>query len=361
MIVVQMMRVGLGIALLAAAGCRKSAGPANAATAGGAAPAMPVDVAVATADTVIDAIAATGQIEPLQSVELRPDVEGRISEILVREGSPVTRGQPLFRIDDAELRAQVARATADRDLANQSLARTKELLEQRASSQADLERAEATARSAEASLDLLQVRLDRTLVRAPFTGVAGQRFVSLGDYVTTASRLVMLQTVNPQRASFRVPERYAALLKRGQSVTFQVAALRDRTFTGTVDFVDPVVQLPGRTIDVKAIVANPRRELQAGMFIEVRLETAVRPDAVVIPEEAVLALRGVNIVWVVKDGKVSRRTVDLGVRSPGFVEVTNGVSAGEQVVIGGLERLMDGAVVKPNVVDRRRQAASERP
>jgi membrane fusion protein (multidrug efflux system) len=310
-------------------------------------------------DTVIDAIAATGQIEPLQSVELRPDIEGRISAIQVREGSEVRKGQPLFQIDDAELQAQVARAKADRDLAEQSLVRTKDLLTQRASSQADLERAEATARSAAASLDLLQVRLDRTLVRAPFTGVAGQRYVSLGDYVTTASRLVVLQTLNPQRASFQVPERYAALLKRGQSVTFQVAALRDRTFTGTVDFVDPVVQLPGRTINVKALVANPKRELQAGMFVEVRLETAVRPQAVVIPEEAVLALQGTNIVWAVQDGKAARRPVTLGVRTPGFVEVTDGVTAGEQVVIGGLERLADGAPVAPNVIDRQRRAGAE--
>lgn len=355
----QISRVGLGIVLMLAVGCKKSASPAAAAAAGGAQPAMPVDVAVAASDTVIDAIAATGQVEPLQSVELRPDLEGRISEILVREGSEVGKGQPLFRIDDAELQAQVARAKADRDLADQSLARTKDLLAQRASSQADLERAEATARSAAASLDLLQVRLDRTLVRAPFSGVAGQRFVSLGDYVTTSSRLVMLQTVNPQRASFQVPERYASLLKRGQTVSFQVAALRDRTFTGTVDFVDPVVQLPGRTINVKAVVANPRRELQAGMFVEVRLETAVRPHAVVIPEEAVLALQGSNIVWVVQDGKVMRRPVELGVRTPGFVEVTSGVAAGEQVVIGGLERLAEGAPVAPNVLDRKRRAGTE--
>jgi membrane fusion protein (multidrug efflux system) len=340
-------------------GCKKSASPAAAAAAGGAQPAMPVDVAVAMSDTVIDAIAATGQIEPLQSVELRPDIEGRISAIQVREGSEVRKGQPLFQIDDAELQAQVARAKADRDLAEQSLVRTKDLLTQRASSQADLERAEATARSAAASLDLLQVRLDRTLVRAPFTGVAGQRYVSLGDYVTTASRLAVLQTLNPQRASFQVPERYAALLKRGQSVTFQVAALRDRTFTGTVDFVDPVVQLPGRTINVKALVANPKRELQAGMFVEVRLETAVRPQAVVIPEEAVLALQGTNIVWAVQDGKAARRPVTLGVRTPGFVEVTDGVAAGEQVVIGGLERLADGAPVAPNVIDRQRRAGAE--
>jgi membrane fusion protein (multidrug efflux system) len=346
------LRTGL---LLALAACNKAAGKPDAgqgASAGGGPPAMPVEVAVARTDTVVDAILATGQVEAMQAIDLRPDVEGRIAQILVREGAFVARGTPLFKVDDAELRAQVARAEADRDLARQSLARTKDLLAQKASSQSELERADASARVAEAQLDLLKVRLERTLIRAPFAGVVGQRFVSLGDYVTTDSRLVSLQTVSPQRASFQVPERYADQLKIGQQVTFRVAALRDRQFTGRVDFVDPVVQLPGRTITVKAVAPNPRRELQSGMFIEARLATAVRPKAVVIPEDAVIALQGSTFVWVVNQGKATRRQVDLGVRTPGYVEARTGVEPAEQVVVGGQERLGEGVPVMPKVVDR---------
>jgi membrane fusion protein (multidrug efflux system) len=314
---------------------------------------MPVETATARADTVIDAILATGQVEALQSIELKPDIEGRLVQILVREGSPIGRGTALFKIDDAELKAQVAQIEAERDLARQSLTRTRDLLAQKASSQAELERAEATLRSNEAQLERLKVRLDRTLVRAPFGGVMGQRFVSLGDYVTTDTRLATLQTVSPQRAAFQVPERYADRLKVGQQVSFRVAALPGREFTGRVDFVDPVVQLPGRTITVKARVPNPRRELQAGMFIEVRLATAIRPNAVVIPEDAVLPLQGSNFVWVVSNGKATRREVELGVRTPGFVEVKNGVERAEQVVVGGQERLAEGAPVQAQLVDRR--------
>ncbi len=315
-------------------------------------PGMPVEVVAARQDTVTDAILASGQVEAIQSVELRPDVEGRLVQILVREGSEVAKGTPLFKVDDGELKAEVARAEADRDLARQALARTKDLVNERASSQADLERAEATSRSTQAQLDLLSLRLDRTTVRAPFAGTAGQRFVSLGDYVTTSSRLVALQTVNPQRAAFQVPERYADQLKLGQRVVFRVAALPGKEFVGIVDFVDPVVRLPGRTITVKAQVPNPRRELQAGMFIEVRLATAVRPRAVVIPEDAVLPLQGSNFVWVVTDGKATRRQVDLGVRTPGFVEAKTGIQPGDQVVVGGQERLAEGAPAAPKVVDR---------
>jgi membrane fusion protein (multidrug efflux system) len=271
----------------------------------------------------------------------------------------VARGTPLFKVDDAELRAEVARAEAERDLARQSLARTRDLLGQKASSQSELERAEATARSTEAQLELLKVRLDRTTVRAPFTGVVGQRLVSLGDYVTTDTRLAAIQTVNPQRATFQVPERYAERLKVGQRVTFRVAALPGKEFSGRVDFVDPIVQLPGRTILVKAEVPNPRRELQAGMFIEVRLATAVRPNAVVIAEDAVLPLQGANFVWVAADGKAVRRQVELGVRTPGFVEARSGVEAGEQVVVGGQERLSEGAPVAPNVLDRTPRRGTE--
>jgi membrane fusion protein (multidrug efflux system) len=320
---------------------------------------MPVEVVAAVTDTVIDAIQATGQIEAVQQIELRPEVDGRITGILVREGARVARGTALFKIDDAELSAEVARARADRDLARQNFERTKALLAEQASSQAELERADAAARSAEASLALLQVRLNRTTVRAPFAGVMGARTVSVGDYVTTQTPLATLQTINPQRAVFTVPERYAAILERGQKVEFQVAALADRTFTGTVDFVDPVVQLPGRTITVKAVVPNGDNALQAGMFIEARLATAVRPSAVVIPEDAVVSLQGTDIVWVARDGKAARRQVTLGVRTPGFVEVREGIEAGEQVVVGGVAMLQDGAPVAPNVVERARESGRE--
>jgi membrane fusion protein, multidrug efflux system len=352
-------------ASLVLAGCTSAGGqkdePAGAPGGGGqqAPPPMPVEVVVARADTVVDAILATGEIEAMQSVELRPDIEGRIADILVREGAEVTRGTPLFKVDDAELKAEVARAEAERDLAQQSLARTRDLLAQKASSQSELERAEATARSTAAQLALLKVRLDRTVVRAPFSGIVGERTVSLGDYVTTSSPLVTLQTVSPQRAAFQVPERYAERLKSGQTVTFRVAALPGKEFTGRVDFVDPVVQLPARTITVKAQVPNPRRELQSGMFIEVRLATAVRPNAVVIAEDAVLPLQGNTFVWVATNGKATRRQVELGVRTPGFVEVRGGVEAGEQVVVGGQERLAEGAPVAPKVLDRSPQRGTE--
>lgn len=348
------VRHGTTLALagaLAAACGSADAGDGGPGGTGGPPPTL-VEVVTARTDTVVDAILATGTVEAVQSIELRPEVQGRLTEILAREGTEVTAGTPLFKIDDAELRALVAQLTAERDRARQALERTKDLIRQNAASQADLEEAEANARSRQAQLELQQVRLERTVVRAPFAGVVGERFVSVGDYVTTGTRLTTLQTVDPQRVAFQVPERYAERLALGQQVRFAVAAV-DREFTGTVDFVDPVVQVPARAILVKARVRNPERLLKPGMFVEVRLATEIREQAVVVPEDAILPLEGTDFVWVVAgDTTVTRREVALGVRTPGFVEIRTGLSEGEQVVVGGLQRLFDGAPVRTVSVER---------
>jgi len=310
-------------------------------------PPMPVDVDTARRSNVVDAVRATGRIEPLQAIELRPDEQGRIVELLFAEGQAVATGTPLVRIDDAMLRAHRERAIADRDLARQQLERVQRLGAQNAASPADLERAAAGARSAEASLAVLELQIERSTVRAPFAGRVGQRFVSVGDYATSATRLLTLQTTDPQRAVIEVPERHAASLRRGQTVEFTVAAQPGRVFQGIVDFIDPVVQSASRTIVVKARAPNGAQLLKAGMFIEARLATATRAGAIVVREDAIQPLRTANVVWAVVDGHASRRIVQLGTRSQGVVEILSGVQAGEQVVVGGLERMAEGMPVAP--------------
>ncbi len=277
---------------------------------GGAPRGMPVDVVAARLDTVVDAIGATGQIEAVQAIDLRPEISGRLIRILAREGTEVRAGTALFKIDDAELLSQVARLEADRDLAEQALARTRELIERDASSKADLELAEASFRSAEAQLQLQQTR---TTVRS----------------------------------------RRVCCFRSAQQITFGIASVPDRVFEGTVDFVDPRVQLPGRTITVKAQVSNVDRALKPGMFLEARLATEVRPQAVVVPEDAILPLQGADYVWTVNaEGMAERVEVTLGVRTPGWVEVLSGVEVGTLVVVGGIERMSPGAPLTPNVLER---------
>ena len=311
-------------------------------------PPMPVDVDTARYQSVVDAVRATGRIEALQAVDLRPDEQGRVIGLHFFEGQFVGRGAALVTIAAAMARAQSERATAERDLARQQLERVRLLREQNAASAADLERAEANARSATAALSVLQLQIARSTVRAPFAGVVGQRFVSVGDYVTTGTRLLTLQTVDPQRAVIEVPERHAVSLRPGQTVAFTVAAAPGRTFNAQVDFIDPVVQTANRTIMVKARAPNPNRVLRPGMFVEARLATATRMNAIVVPEDAVQPLRTANVVWVTDGGKASRRVVQLGARSQGVVEVLSGVKAGELVVVGGLERMAEGMPVAAN-------------
>jgi len=342
--------------LAAPAACKKANSAAGGGPGGPGGFAMPVEVATAIRDTVVDAIAATGQIEAIQSVELRPEVSGRITDILVREGQLVADSTPLFKVDDAELKAQVAQADAERQLARQALERTKGLIAQNASSTSDLEQAQARSRGADANYDLLKTRLDRTVVRAPFGGAVGRRLVSIGTYVSPQTPLITLQSVNPQYATFDVPERNADRLRRGQLVSFQVAALPGKNFSGEVVFVDPVVSLPGRTILIKARVPNSEQQLQAGMFIEARLATDIRPNAVVVPEDALLPTQGATFIWAIKDGKADRRQVSVGVRTAGWAEIQSGVEAGDSVVVGGAERLFPTAPVMAHLVDRRRGA-----
>ena len=339
-------------------GCGKG-GDAQAAGGGppGGMPPMPVDVDTARRGRVVDAVRATGRIEAVQSIELRPDEQGRVSELLFREGQRVAAGTPLVRIDDEMLRAQAAKAEAEWDLAKQKLARAERLRTDNAAPPADYEEAAASARAAEASLAALQLQIRRSTVRAPFSGVVGQRFVSLGDYVTTSSRLLTLQTTDPQRAVIEIPERHASELRPGQSVEFTVAAHPGRTFRAVVEFVDPTVQEEGRTILVKGRAPNAGGLLKAGMFIEARLATGTRSGAVVVPEDAIQPLRTANVVWAIVDGKAARRTVTLGARTQGVVEVLTGVAAGEQVVVGGLERMQEGMAVAP----RQRGAAAAHP
>jgi membrane fusion protein (multidrug efflux system) len=306
---------------------------------------------------VIDAVRATGRVEAVQSIELRSDESGRITAILFKEGQYVAAGTPLVKIDDEMLRAQAARVEAERDLAKQKLERLTQLRTENAAPPADFDEAAAGARAAEATLEALRVQISRTTVKAPFAGVVGQRFVSLGDYVTPANRLVTLQTTDPQRIAIDIPERHATQLKPGQTIDFTVASQPGKSFRATVDFVDPMVREEGRTILVKGRAPNPTGALRAGMFIEARLATSTRAGAVVVPEDAIQPLRTTNVVWAVVDGKAARRTVQLGARTQGVVEVLSGVSAGETIVVGGLERMQEGMPVAP----RMRGAAAAHP
>ena len=315
---------------------------------------VPVEVVLVRSDTVVDAITATGQIEPLQSIELRPEVDGRLVEILVREGAAGGPGHAALQGGRrASSRPRSPGPQADRDLAQQALTRTRALLADKAAAPADVERAEAQMRSTQAGLDLLQLRLDRTVVRAPFTGVTGQRLASLGDYVNNSTRLITLQTV--QSPARRVPG--AGALRRPAQARAAGAVPGGRAGGARlhrhVDFVDPAGPAPRPHHHHQGPGAEPAARA-AGRACSSRpgwRPPSARPP-LVIPEDAVSPFAGAMYVWVIRDGKAERREVTLGVRTPGYVEVAERLDPGEQVVVGGPERLSPGADVRATVVDR---------
>jgi membrane fusion protein, multidrug efflux system len=308
--------------------------------------AIPVEIAPAELGTIRERIEAVGSTLARQAVDIVALSSGRIAEIAFRPGERVEAGAVLIRLDDQAEQAAVAEARAMLREAELALDRARKLRTNNTVAQATVDELEAAYLGAKARLDGAEKQLADRTVRAPFAGVVGQRFVSAGDYVTSASRLLTLQTVDPQRAVIEVPERHAVDLRRGQTVEFTVAARPGRVFRAQVEFVDPVVQTENRTILVKARAANPDHVLRPGMFIEARLATSTRPNAIVVPEDAVQPLRTANVVWAIVDGKASRRIVQLGARAQGRVEVLSGVNAGELIVVGGLERMAEGMAVK---------------
>ena len=251
---------------------------------------MPVEVAVARTDTVVDAILATGQIEAVQSIELRPDIEGRIAQILVREGASWPRARRSSRWTTRSSRPQVARAEAERDLARQSLTRTRDLLAQKASSPVRAGARRGHRRGApRRSSTCSRSGCDRTTVRAPFAGVAGQRLVSLGDYVTTdTTAAVAADRVAPAGRRSRCPSATPTSSRPGSRSPSGSRRCRAGSSPGGWTSSIRWCSFPGGPSWSRRMVPNPKRELQSGMFIEARLATAVRPNAVVIAEDAVL-------------------------------------------------------------------------
>ncbi len=318
----------------------------------------PVETAVARRETLSSTVRAVGTLEAEARVEVRPELDGQVTSIEFEEGQEVRQGQILVRLDQNELRARVraAQAAVKRartEAANleRRLARNDSLLAAGAISQqayddleAEYESAEAGLDEAEANLELAEQRLEDATIRAPFDGRIGAREFHLGDYVQPGQSLFTVVHDDPLEVRFSVPERYLARLEVGSPVRITVRSDPGRTVTGEVSFVSPYVDSSTRTVAVEARVPNPGAELRAGQFANVVMELESR-EGVVVPEAAVVPRQDRRLVFVVRDGTARQRSVQLGERSRGSVEILSGVSDGDTVVVAGHQRLADGAAV----------------
>lgn len=320
---------------------------ARPAAAAGPAGGLPVETArVLAADLALDAT-AVGSLRSNESVVLRPETAGRIAAINFKDGSAVAKGSLLVALDAAMQSAEYDQAKANLGLAQVNLQRSRELFERKFVSQQALDNVEAALKVQQAGLALAQAKLDKTRLRAPFSGVVGIRNVSAGDYVKEGQELINLEDIGTLKIDFRLPEAYLGQLKPGQAVEVSTDALPGQKFAAVLDAVNPLVDTGGRAISCRAHLANADAKLRPGMFVRVRLIFAQRSHVLLVPEQAIVPDPKTPFVFRVEGGKALRVPVKTGIRRNAQVEIVDGLNAGDEVVIAGQMKLRDGAAVTP--------------
>jgi len=291
------------------------------------------------------AITAVGSLRSDESITVRPEVAGRISEILFKEGQRVSKGATLIRLDPAVNQAEVQQSRANLKLAQSKYDRAVDLAKSNFVSGQARDEAENNLRVAEAGLQLAEARLAKMEIKAPFSGVIGLRVVSVGDYVKEGADVVNLESIDPLKVDFRVPEMYLKQVKVGQSLQVQLDAVTGKTFEGSVFAVNPLFDAAGRSIVIRAIVRNTDTSLRPGMFARVRLITRDDQNALVIPEQAIVPQGDEQFVFRVADGRANRVKIEVGQRRDGNVQVLKGLTANDTVVTAGQLKIRDGATV----------------
>jgi membrane fusion protein (multidrug efflux system) len=328
------------------------AAPSAAARGPGAGPGGPqgrvaVEVGRAELTRIEDDAQAVGSLRSNQGVMLRPEVSGRVSKLGFSDGQRVRRGQVLVQLDDSLQQAQLQQAQAQASIARTNLQRNRELVAQNFVSQSVVDQAQANLEVAEAQVALAQAQLQRMKVLAPFDGFAGIRSVNVGDYVKDGADLVQVEDVSTVWVDFRLPERYLAQLKPGQEVAVALDALPGRPHTARVEAVDSQLDASGRSVLVRARVANAGGILRSGLFARTRIVFGTREQAITVPEEALVPMGEQQFLIKVVDGvggsKLGQRMpARIGVRRAGRVEVLEGLKPGDLVVVAGQGRLMRG-------------------
>jgi len=290
-------------------------------------------------------ITAVGSLRSDESITVRPEVAGRISAILFNEGQRVGKGATLVKLDPSINQADVEQARANLKLAKSKFDRAVDLAKSNFISGQAKDEAENNLRVAEAALQLAEAKLAKTEIKAPFSGVIGLRVVSIGDYVKEGADVVNLESIDPLKVDFRVPEIYMKQVKVGQPLEIALDALPGKTHDGRVYAINPLVDATGRSIVIRALVKNADTTLRPGMFARVRLITKDQQDALVVPEQAIVPAGDEQHVFKVVDGKAQRTRVAVGQRRDGKVEIIGGLAAGDTVVSAGQLKLRDGAPV----------------
>jgi membrane fusion protein (multidrug efflux system) len=324
-----------------------------------------VEVARVEVIKLSDDAQAVGSLKSRQSVVLKPEVSGRVTQLNFRDGDRVRRGQVLVQLDDQLVNAQVQQAQAELSIARANHKRNQDLVAQNFISQRSVDDSAANLQVAQAKLSLAQATAARMRIIAPFDGIAGIRNVNVGDYLKDGAEIVNIEDLDAIFVDFRLPERFQTRVERGQRAVVEVDALPGRKFTALVQAIDPLVDANGRSVGIRACIDNRQLMLRPGMFARVNAVFGERDNARVIPEEAIVPQSGRQFVIRLVDGpdqdtKIAQRVeVKVGIRRPGRVEITEGLQPGDMVVTAGQQRVQkDGMPVRVMDLSRAAGAAS---
>ena len=317
----------------------------SATKAGGNAPSIPVNAVVLKRSSITDQIYATGSVMANEEVDLHPEVSGKLMEIRFREGSAVQKGELLIKINDADLQAQLRKNNLDKKLADDRLQRNEKLLQMKGVSQEEYDALQNAAASISADREVLAAQVAKTEIHAPFSGIIGLKSVSEGSYVSPETVIASLQQTDPVKIDFSIPEKYAALVQKGDEIIFTVGS-SIKQFKGSIYAIEPKVDEMTRTIRIRALCPNSKSEVLPGAFARITLQLEQQKDALMIPTESIIPILKGKQVYVFRNGKAEAVKIETGMRNDSTVQVISGLNENDTVIVTGMISLRPGADVK---------------
>ncbi|MBX3453197.1 efflux RND transporter periplasmic adaptor subunit [Ferrovibrio sp.] len=324
-----------------------SAAPQAVRAGGGGPPALPVETAAVKRMDVVRTLEAVGTAQSNEAVNVTAKANGIVDRINFQEGQLVKTGSILVELEAGESNAKLAELRAARDAARLAYDRATALAESRSVAQARVDDLSKAFEAAEARLRGEQAKFADSVIRAPFSGKLGMRRVSLGALVRPGDVITTLDDTSLIKLEFEVPETALSGIAVGNAVTATASATPGRKFQGNVTVINSRVDPTTRAIKVRAQIPNADDAIKPGMFMTVALSIGTSNNAIVVPEEALLAQGGEQFVYVIRDGRASRTRVRIGQRLPGMAQILEGLDADARVAITGLQQLRDGMAVRP--------------
>ncbi|SFO35298.1 membrane fusion protein, multidrug efflux system [Chitinophaga sp. YR627] len=307
-----------------------------------------VDYYVVKTSSLNETIEASGTLQSNEEVQVQAEITGRVTGLFFKEGTQVAKGALLVKIYDEDLKAQLQKLELQRELAKTTLERQENLLKINGISRQDVDVTRNQVSAYGADMEYTRTQLQKTELRAPFSGRLGLRNVSLGAIVTPTTVITSLQQIDPLKVDFSVPEKYRTAISQGDVVDFKVAG-DNQTYKGNIYAIDPKIDLSTRTIKIRALVPNAGK-LLPGAFARVLISLKNMPDAIMIPTQAVIPGTRDKKVAIADSGKAKFVIVETGIRNADNVQITSGLNVGDTVITSGIMQIKPGLVLKYNDV-----------